>query len=195
MDFAVVASVFPLIFLGELPDKTMFASLVLATRGRPLAVWTGAAGAFAVHAALGVTVGATLGRLLPERGVNVLVAFVFAASAVYAYLSSLKVGSQELEVPPQASSAKQAVGIAFVVIFVAEFGDLTQILIFNLAAKYHSSISVATGSALALWTVAALAVGAGRGLLEVVSIRTTRRITAAVLVILTLVFAVRAALG
>jgi len=47
MDLAIIAAVFPIIFVGELPDKTMFASLVLASRGRPVAVWIGAAGAFA----------------------------------------------------------------------------------------------------------------------------------------------------
>jgi putative Ca2+/H+ antiporter (TMEM165/GDT1 family) len=42
-----VAAVFPVIFLGELRDKTMFASLVMTTRGRPFAVWLGATAAFA----------------------------------------------------------------------------------------------------------------------------------------------------
>ena len=41
---AIIAAVFPAIFIGELPDKTMFASLVMATRGRPLSVWLGARG-------------------------------------------------------------------------------------------------------------------------------------------------------
>ena len=43
MDLGIVVAVFPLIFLAELPDKTMFASLVLATRGHPRLVWLGAA--------------------------------------------------------------------------------------------------------------------------------------------------------
>ena len=48
MDLGIIAAVFPVIFIGELPDKTMFASLVMATRGRPLSVWFGAAAAFLV---------------------------------------------------------------------------------------------------------------------------------------------------
>ena len=48
MQLAIVVAVFPIIFLGELPDKTMFASLVLSTRGRPAVVWLGAAAAFSV---------------------------------------------------------------------------------------------------------------------------------------------------
>ena len=57
MNLAITATVFPLILLGELPDKTMFASLVLASRGRPLAVWLGAAAAFTLHVMIAVTVG------------------------------------------------------------------------------------------------------------------------------------------
>ena len=70
---------------------------------------------------------------------------------------------------------------AFVVIFIAEWGDLTQILTANLAAHYHSGLSVAVGSILALWTVAALAVLGGQGLLRFVNISTIRKVTAAVL--------------
>ena len=65
MDIAIAAAVFPVIFIGELPDKTMFASLVMATRGRPFSVWLGAAAAFVVHVAIAVTIGVALFHLLP----------------------------------------------------------------------------------------------------------------------------------
>lgn len=42
MNLAIIAVVFPVIFIGELPDKTMFASLVLATKRRLRQVWLGA---------------------------------------------------------------------------------------------------------------------------------------------------------
>jgi hypothetical protein len=61
VNLAVAAAVFPVIFLGELPDKTMFASLVMATRGRPFAVWLGATAAFAVHASRGPVSRSTTG--------------------------------------------------------------------------------------------------------------------------------------
>src|SRR5205807_5262776 len=70
---AVVAAVFPVIFIGELPDKTMFASVVMASRGHPRAVWVGAAGAFAVHVVIATTVGVGLVHLLPHRAVEALV--------------------------------------------------------------------------------------------------------------------------
>jgi uncharacterized protein YqfA (UPF0365 family) len=84
VDPVVALAAFPIIFVGELPDKTMLASLVLATRGSPLAVWLGAAAAFAVHVAIAVTVGAAVERLLPHRLTEALVAAVFALGAAVA---------------------------------------------------------------------------------------------------------------
>jgi putative Ca2+/H+ antiporter (TMEM165/GDT1 family) len=181
LDLAIVFAVFPVIFIGELPDKTMFASLVMATKGRPLTVWLGAAAAFVVHAAIATTVGVGLFHLLPHRVVNGVVAALFLAGAVYAYLESRK-GDEPEVIDATAVSGHRAVAAAFVVIFLAEWGDLTQILTANLAAHYHSPLSVGVGAVLALWAVAAIAVVGGQGLLRWVNIVTVRLITAVVLV-------------
>ena len=77
-------------------------------------------------------------------------------------------------------------------IFVAEWGDLTQILTANLAAHYHSGLSVALGAVTALWAVAALAVLGGQGLLRFVHISTMRKITAVVLFLFAAVAAFQA---
>ena len=181
MDLGVVFAVFPLIFLAELPDKTMFASLVLATRGHPRLVWLGAAGAFVVHAAIATTVGVALFRLLPERAVDAVVAGLFLFGAVYAWREGAK---DETQLIRRESASHAVVTTAFVVIFIAEWGDLTQILTANLAAHYHAPLSVAVGAVAALWSVAAVAVVSGQSLLRWVDIRTVRRITAVVLVLL-----------
>ena len=181
MDLGIVVAVFPLIFLAELPDKTMFASLVLATRGHPRLVWLGAAGAFVVHAAIATTVGAALFRLLPERAVDAVVAGLFLFGAVYAWREGAK---DETQLIRRESASHAVVTTAFVVIFIAEWGDLTQILTANLAAHYHAPLSVAVGAVAALWSVAAVAVVSGQSLLRWVDIRTVRRITAVVLVLL-----------
>ena len=158
-------AVFPVIFLGELPDKTMFASLVLASRGRPHAVWAGAAGAFLVHVVIAVTVGVGLFHLLPRRAVEVVVATLFLVGAVLAFREAGRVEvTAETEVDVTSS---RIITTAFVVIFLAEWGDLTQILTANLAAHYHSALSVAIGSVLTLWAVAAVAILGGQGLLKV----------------------------
>jgi Ca2+/H+ antiporter, TMEM165/GDT1 family len=182
VDPYIVLATIPVIFIGELPDKTMFASLVLATKGRPRQVWLGASAAFLAHVAIAVTVGVALFALLPKRAVDVVVASMFLLGAVYAWRESRKC---EEYVDPKPTSGHGAILTAFAVIFLAEWGDLTQILTANLAAKYHAPLSVAVGATLGLWAVAALAVASGRSLLRFVPIATIRKITAAVLLILT----------
>jgi putative Ca2+/H+ antiporter (TMEM165/GDT1 family) len=73
---------------------------------------------------------------------------------------------------------------AFAVIFVAEWGDLTQVLTAGLAARTHAPLSVAVGALAALWAVAALAVVLGRMLVRVVSVTTVRRATGVVMLVL-----------
>ncbi|MDQ2725438.1 MAG: TMEM165/GDT1 family protein [Actinomycetota bacterium] len=193
MNLAVMATVFPVIFLGELPDKTMFASLFLAARGRPLAVWAGAALAFLVHVVIAVALGVAVFKLLPHRVVDALVAAMFLAAAFYAFaIRNQRVGTAGGAAP---LTALRTAGTATGVIFLAEWGDLTQILTANLAARFHSPLSVGVGAVLALWVVAALAVIGGASLLRVISMRALRLATAVVLAILAIYSAVTAVLG
>jgi putative Ca2+/H+ antiporter (TMEM165/GDT1 family) len=178
---AIIAAVFPIIFVGELPDKTMFASLVMSTRGNPLAVWLGAAGAFLVHVVIATTIGVALFHLVPHRALEGIVAFMFVVGAVLAIREARKEREEEALIKKEASTGRRVVTTSFIVIFLAEWGDLTQILTANLAAHYHSPFSVGVGALLALWAVAALAVVGGQSLLRVINIRTVRIITAGVL--------------
>jgi putative Ca2+/H+ antiporter (TMEM165/GDT1 family) len=184
VNIAIVAAVFPIIFIGELPDKTMFASLVMSTRGRPFAVWLGAAGAFVVHVAIATTIGVALFHLVPHRVLDGVVALMFLAGAGLAIREAAHAEHEETLVEKETVSGRRVVTTAFIVIFLAEWGDLTQILTANLAAHYHSPLSVGVGAVLALWAVAALAVIGGQSVLRVVNIRTVRIITAVVLVAL-----------
>jgi putative Ca2+/H+ antiporter (TMEM165/GDT1 family) len=181
MDLRVALAVFPIIFVGELPDKTMFASLVLATRGRPVSVWLGAASAFVLHAAIATTVGVGLFHLLPHRAVQAIVALLFLGGAVYAFIEGAR---DESGLIGREAVAHRAVSTAFIVIFLAEWGDLTQILTANLAAHYHDPLAVGFGAVAALWAVAGLAVAGGQGLLRVIEISTVRRITGGALIVL-----------
>ncbi len=181
MNVGIALAVFPIIFLGELPDKTMFASLILATRGRPLQVWLGAAGAFLIHMIIATTVGVALFRVLSPRVLDGVVAAMFLFAAAYAWREGTK--SREALITREVT-AHRAVTTAFVVIFVAEWGDLTQILAANLAAHYDSALSVGIGAVAALWSVAAIAVVGGQSLLRWINVATVRKITAGVLVAL-----------
>ncbi len=189
MPLAIFGAVLPVIFLAELPDKTMFASLLLSARGRPLAVWAGAALAFAVHVSIAVTIGATLFALLPHRAVEAVVALMFLVGAAFAFRDSIPAEEEAGDHATQFASPRRTVATAFVVIFVAEWGDLTQILTATLAAHFHATLAVALAAMLALWAVAALAVTAGR-LLERLPMVLVRRLTGVVL----LAFAVLAGL-
>jgi putative Ca2+/H+ antiporter (TMEM165/GDT1 family) len=182
LNLAVVAAVFPIIFIGELPDKTMFASLVLSTRGKPFSVWLGAAGAFTVHVVIATTIGVALFHLIPHRILDGVVAVMFLIGAVLALREATKEEEEEEELVARESvSGRRVLTTSFIVIFLAEWGDLTQILTANLAAHYHSPLSVAVGAALALWAVAGLAVIGGQSLLKFINIRTLRIVTAVVL--------------
>lgn len=181
MNLYIAAICFPVIFIGELPDKTMFASLIMATKGRPRQVWVGAAGAFLVHVAIAVTAGVALFALLPKRAVDAVVAGMFLIGAIYSWREGAKDETATVE---REASRHSAALTAFLVTFLAEWGDLTQILTANLAARYHAPLSVGLGAVAALWAVAAVAVASGQTLLRFVKVSTIRKITAVVLVAL-----------
>ena len=179
MQIGIVVAVFPLIFFGELPDKTMFASLLLAARGRPRAVWLGASAAFIVHVVIAVSIGSALFRILPARAVDIVVAVLFAVGAVLAFHESAEADEELAEeiVEEVTLRSHRVAGTAFIVIFVAEWGDLTQVLTANLAARYHNPLSVGVGAALALLSVAAIATFSGKQLVRVLPGTLLRRIT------------------
>jgi putative Ca2+/H+ antiporter (TMEM165/GDT1 family) len=183
VNLAVIAAVFPVIFLGELPDKTMFASVVMATRGRPVAVWFGATAAFAVHVVIAITLGVLLIHILPHRAVELAVALTFFAGAGFALYETVRdrEDAGDAAPAPAALRRRRAVAATFGLVFLAEWGDLTQLLTVNLAARYHAPLSVAAGALLAFAAVAGVAVAGGQGLLRFVNVTVVRVITAIVL--------------
>ena len=196
MDLAVIGTVFGLIFLAELPDKTALASLVLGTRYRPLYVFAGAAAAFTVHVTLAVALGSLL-TLLPHRLLQAIVGALFLLGAVL--LLRGRHGEEDDEnlaiAEGTAPTFLRVSGTSFLVILVAEFGDLTQIVTANLAAKFHDPLSVGLGAVLGLWAVAALAIAGGRSLLKVVPISVVTRVAAAIMAVLAVISIVAAIRG
>ena len=81
LSLTVIATAFALVLPVELPDKTLFASLVLATRFPPLPVFVGVGTAFGLQVAIAVTAGSLL-SLLPEALVSGVVAALFLVGAV-----------------------------------------------------------------------------------------------------------------
>jgi len=187
---SVIAAAFILVLPVELPDKTLFATLVLATRFRPLPVFVGVGVAFAVQSLIAVTAGGLL-TLLPDSVVTAIVAVLFLVGAVILW-RSVRSGAEEEEdiadAPPHPSFLKAA-SICFGVLFAAEWGDLSQLATAGLAARYSDPVSVFVGSWAALLVVSALAVFLGKKLADKLPIRLIRLVAA----ILFSVFAVIAA--
>jgi Ca2+/H+ antiporter, TMEM165/GDT1 family len=183
---AVAGIAFAVTFLAELPDKSMLAALVLSTRHRPAWVWAGAAAAFAVHMAIAVTTGQLL-ALLPHRIVDAIVAALFIAGAAYLLVTSFSArpehgtdAARQGGVPP---SFLRVAGTSFAVVFLAEWGDITQLTAANLAARYNPLL-VFAGATLGLWAVAAIAVSIGAKSLDLIPMAWVSRITALILLAL-----------
>lgn len=161
--FQLLLAVFGIIFVAELPDKTALAALVLATHYAPLPVFVGAALALTVQSAVAVAAGRLL-ALLPSWAIHYGAGLLFLVSAVFMWRRRGAGGVDRRQVP-QGSNTRasfgRAFGTVFAVVFVAEWGDLTQLGTAALAAHYRDPLVVFCGATLALWAVAALAVLVG----------------------------------
>jgi Ca2+/H+ antiporter, TMEM165/GDT1 family len=189
VDISVVAAAFVLVLPVELPDKTLFATLVLATRFRPLPVFVGVGSAFALQCLIAVTAGGLL-SLLPEALVAGIVAVLFLAGAILLWRSARSgPEDEEISATPDHPSFLRATAISFGVLFAAEWGDLSQLATAGLAARSGDPVSVFVGAWAALLTVSALAVVLGRKLADRLPIALIRRVAAG----LFLLFAVLAA--
>jgi putative Ca2+/H+ antiporter (TMEM165/GDT1 family) len=195
---AVAATVFALIVPAELPDKTFVATLVLATRFRPGPVLIGAAGGFIVQAGIAVAAGRAI-ALLPTTPVKAVSAAIFALGAVLMLRPLESAAEEEQEVEAEIAdvsslpSTARVIMTSFVVLFLAEWGDLTQLLTASLSAKYDEPLAVFTGSSLGLIAVGALGVTGGRAMLRWVPMHWVRRIAAAAFATVAVVTALQAA--
>jgi putative Ca2+/H+ antiporter (TMEM165/GDT1 family) len=175
ISFTVTAVVFGVVFLAELPDKTALAGLVLGTRYRASYVFAGVAAAFALHVALAVAAGSVL-TLLPQQIVQAVTGVLFLGGAAV-LLFKKDDGDEEIRNPEDQSFWKVA-GAGFMLILVAEFGDLTQIMTANLAARYDDPLSVGLGAVLALWSVAGLGIVGGKALMKRVPLKLITKVAA-----------------
>jgi Ca2+/H+ antiporter, TMEM165/GDT1 family len=191
MDLAVIALTFGAIFVVELPDKTFIATLVLSTKFRPLLVWIGVGLAFAVQTLVAVALGKVAG-LLPDTVVHVATAAMFLVGAAILLRTAGSADEDEVEseseyaakVSNTTTGVATAVMTSFLVLFAAEWGDLSQLLTLSLVAKYDDPVSVFIGAWVALLTVSGLAVIVGRVLLNHVRLSVLHYVGAGVCVLM-----------
>ena len=193
MDLAVIALTFGAIFIVELPDKTFIATLVLATKFRPIYVWIGVGTAFAVQTLVAVLAGKAA-SFLPADAVHVLSLAMFVIGAVILYRQGrahhIDSGEEYAEKAGDPHGALRSILASFLVLFAAEWGDLSQLLTLTLVARYDDPVGVFIGALGALLTVSALACLIGRALLRVVPLHALHYVGAAVCLLLAGVTAV-----
>jgi putative Ca2+/H+ antiporter (TMEM165/GDT1 family) len=190
VSLTVVLTAFVLVLPVELPDKTLFASLVLATRFPPLPVFVGVGAAFGLQVAIAVTAGSLL-SLLPGALVSGVVAVLFLVGAVLLWRSAAEgpEDAEDVAAGEEGTSFLRVAAISFGVLFAAEWGDLSQLATAGLAARLDDPISVFVGAWAALLTVSGLAVFLGKKMADRLPVALIRRVAA----VLFLVFAVVAA--
>jgi putative Ca2+/H+ antiporter (TMEM165/GDT1 family) len=178
--FAAIAPV-------ELPDKTFVATLVLTSRYRPVPVWLGVVTAFALHCLLAVAAGSLVGRL-PPLPVRLAAAALFATGAVVMYRSARRAAADE-QAPQQPEYAPRlgrsragwaAYGASFLLLFTAEWGDLSQLFTVGLVARGEPPAAVFLGAWLALAAVSGAAVLVGRWVVRQIRLSLVRYLAAGV---------------
>ncbi|MDA8265301.1 MAG: TMEM165/GDT1 family protein [Actinomycetota bacterium] len=184
MNFAIAATTLALVIPAELPDKTFISCVVLASRNRAMPVWIGGGLALTLQALIAVVAGRLL-TLLPHKTVSIVVAALFIAGAAYLIFVPEKAeedkGEQiagEARIP---SSDLRVLLTTFTILVLAEFGDITQILIANLTARYRDPGAVFVGATVGFWIVSGLGVLSGRTITRVVPLSLLRKLSGIVL--------------
>ena len=199
MDLAVALTALVLIVPVELPDKTFVATLVLATRYRPLLVWIGVGSAFLVQTLVAVTAGGLVSRL-PHRPVVAFAALMFLIGGIVLLRHAKRADAEEAETEEEfgakvkgPATGLRAVVASFTVLFVAEWGDLSQLLTAGLVVRTKDPVSVFAGAWVGLLLVSALGAVAGRALLRHVRLATVQRVGGGVCLLLAVLSGLQAA--
>ncbi|HZI98349.1 MAG TPA: TMEM165/GDT1 family protein [Actinomycetales bacterium] len=198
MDYPAALGALVLIVGVELPDKTFVATLVLATRYRPLLVWVGVGAAFAVQTLIAVTVGGLLTRL-PETPIAVAAAVLFAVGAVVLWRHAR--GADDTSEAERGFAGRGRAGAtglrvvvtSFAVLFLAEWGDLSQLLTAGLVARGGDPESVFVGALAGLLAVSGVGALLGRELVRRVRLSVVQRVGAGICAVLAVLTAAQAA--
>jgi putative Ca2+/H+ antiporter (TMEM165/GDT1 family) len=177
MSVGAFLGIFAVMFLLELPDKTMIAIIVMSTKSRSSSIVMGASAAFITQMGIAVGAGGLL-TLLPVHIKDVLVAVLFLGGAGYLLFSREETAEEKGTAGAErerATTRGREIAAAYVVIFLAEFGDLTQIQAANFTIKTHAPLEVFLAGSLALVCVSFLGAYGGQLLQRVVPLRWIRR--------------------
>lgn len=173
MDYGALLSAFALLFLAEMGDKTQLMAMTLAHRYRVLPVIVGTFAAFSTLNLLAVLVGEGLSRLVPHEIALLLAGLLFLFFAWRFWRNAGEPGDASVVI-----DHRRAWLTSFTLIFVAEFGDKTQLTMVALTAETGAAWGVFLGGTLALWAVSLLGILVGRTLLRKIEPRLVHRAAA-----------------
>lgn len=161
LSLPLILSTFGIIFIAELPDKTALAALVLATKYKARDVIAGAWLAFVIQTLVAIAAGSVL-TLLPAQPVRIFAGLGFLVFAFMAFRrKEEEIEKEEVEEVKRQKRMKPVWLSSFLVIFAAEWGDLTQLATATLVAQNGHALSIGIGATLALWSVTVVAVVSG----------------------------------
>jgi putative Ca2+/H+ antiporter (TMEM165/GDT1 family) len=168
-----------LIAILELGDKTQLATISLAARHPWRPVFAGASLGLIAATSIGVAAGALLavGLEAQLKWVKVGGGLLFVALGLWGYFRP------EEDEADGGSNSRSAFAQSFLLNFLAEMGDKTQIAVLVLAATEAAPISVFAGASAALVFVAATSVFIGAQLARRMTEKTVRTLSAALFVV------------
>lgn len=175
MDLGIFSSTFGIIFLAELGDKTQLTAMALAARYPWKKVFPGLAVAFVLLNLGAVLVGKLLFTLLPLFWIKLVSAGLFFFFGIATLLANHN-GADGPEKDQNGSFAQGPFITSFLLIFLAELGDKTQIVTASLAAQHNAPTGVFLGSTLALWSVSLAGMFLGLQLTRFVPLSSIRKV-------------------
>lgn len=185
--FSVAASTFTLIALAEIGDKSQLVCMALAARHRHWPVILGATTSFFALNTLAVLFGAGVAAWIPERVTAGLVALLFFAFGIHVLYKQ-----NDDESGNVAERSDHGIFITtLMLIFVAEFGDKTQIAVAGLAGSFDP-LPVWLGATAALVMVSILGVWAGRTVFQRLPLLWLHRISGGIFLMFAILAAWRA---
>jgi len=188
MDLTPLIASLTLFSLMEFGDKTHIAVITLSMKNKPMEVFIGALGAFAVVDGASVLVGGLIANLIPQFWINVISGSLFLLFGVLTIIGN----DDEKEVK---ESNRSGLASAFSLVTLMELGDKTQFASFVLAARYGSPVMVFLGIMLGAALITGSGVVIGKGLMKIVPERYLRYAAAALFLIFGVIFLAKAFLG
>jgi putative Ca2+/H+ antiporter (TMEM165/GDT1 family) len=152
-------TVFALVLLAELADKTQLVTFALvAETGKPVQVYLGVLGGLFTVTALGVLLGSLIGLFVPLTLVQLIAGLVFIVLGI---LAIYRVRRNDHDEESTTTHGTRVWIRAFILLFLAELGDKTQLIVILIAATTGQLLLVFAAAFLALALVNGISVFVG----------------------------------